>query len=155
MKINKDKAWLIFYVTTAFMLGILIMACQAEKIDETEDNFLEVYNGIIWKNNGSGDADDWYIFTTQGLEFIEYVSNFYGCESDVYKWGVESSEGGIINIKENSKNILKLQYLEDNNSNDNYLMTITASENGDTINIIYSDEPNNSYNYNRVSQGCK
>ena len=59
-----------------------------------------------------------------------------------------------LNIKENSKNLLKIQYI-DSDPNDNYLMTITASENGNTINIIFSDDSNNSYTYNKVSEGCK
>ena len=145
------------------ILSILLLSCSSDNNDEIVDpvgNFLDVYNGVIWAdNNNDGSvvgADDWYIFKSESLEWIEYVSNVFGCESEVYKWGVECQceSGGKFNIKENSKNLLKIEYI-DSDPNDNYLMTITASENGNTINIIFSDDSNNSYTYNKVSEGCK
>jgi len=139
------------------ILSVLLLSCSSESNDEIVDpegNFLDVYNGVIWSLNG-GD-EEWYIFKSESLEWIEYVSNVFGCESEVYKWGVECQceSGGKFNIKENSKNLLKIEYI-DSDPNDNYLMTITASENGNTINIIFSDDSNNSYTYNKVSEGCK
>ena len=139
------------------ILSVLLLSCSSDSNDEIVDpegNFLDVYNGVIWTLNGG--AQDWYIFKSESLEWIEYVSNVNGCESEVYKWGVECQceSGGKFNIKENSRNLLKLEHI-DSDPKDNYLMTITASENGNSINIIFSDESNNSYTYNRVSEGCK
>ena len=139
------------------ILSVLLLSCSSdsnEEIVDPEGNFLDVYNGVIWTLNG-GD-EEWYIFKSESLEWIEYVSNVFGCESEVYKWGVECQceSGGKFNIKENSRNLLKLEHI-DSDPKDNYLMTISASENGNTINIIFSDDSNNSYTYNRVSEGCK
>ena len=138
------------------ILSVLLLSCSSDSNDEIvhpEGNFLNVYNGVIWTLNG-GD-EEWYIFKSESLEWIEYVSNVNGCESEVYKWGVECQceSGGKFNVKENSNNSLKLEHI-DSDPKDNYLMTITASENGNTINIIFSDDSNNSYTYNRVSEGC-
>ena len=142
---------------TLLLLSFLVLSCSSdsnEEIIDPEGNFLDVYNGVIWSLNG-GD-EEWYIFKSESLEWIEYVSNINGCESEVYKWGVECQceSGGKFNIKENSINLLKLEHI-DSDPKDNYLMTISASENGNTINIIFSDDSNNSYTYNRVSEGCK
>ena len=144
------------------ILSVLLLSCSSDSNDEAvtkEGNFLDVYNGVIWTYNGAGavgGADEWYIFKSESLEWIEYVSNVFGCESEVYKWGVECQceSGGKFNVKENSINLLKLEFV-DSDPKDNYLMTISASENGNTINIIFSDDSNNSYTYNRVSEGCK
>ena len=40
MKINKDKAWLIFYVTTAFMLGMLIMSCSSDDNEDVQQDMI-------------------------------------------------------------------------------------------------------------------
>ena len=48
MKINKDKAWLLFYVITALMLGMLMMACEQrmsteELTQEIKQNMIEYF----------------------------------------------------------------------------------------------------------------
>ena len=144
------------------ILSFFIVSCSSDTNDEIVDpigNFLDVYNGVIWeetKRNSATEYGSWYVFKPESLEWIEYVSNVYGCESELYKWGVECQceSGGKFNIKENSINLLKLERIA-TDPKDNYLMTITASENGNSINVTYSDDLNNSYTHNRVSEGCK
>ncbi len=48
MKINKDKAWLLFYVITALMLGVLMMACEqrmstGELTEQVKQSMIETF----------------------------------------------------------------------------------------------------------------
>ena len=48
MKINKDKAWLLFYVAAALMLGVLMMACEqrmstGELTEQVKQSMIETF----------------------------------------------------------------------------------------------------------------
>ena len=71
------------------------------------------------------------------------------CEILVTRWGVEDSDGDKLTIKENSKNLLIVDYISKDYPEDNNTITITTLENANILNISMSD--GGSETFNRVS----
>ena len=139
------------------ILSVLLLSCSSDD-DTNEGNFLEVYNGVIWKEPGVSDISPdygyWIVFKPESYLTAEYMPNI-GCISDTYKWGIVGSEEAKFTIKENSKNLLKIDYTNGVSKYD-YTMTITTSQNGTVLNVVNSDEPSVTNKYDKVSsEPCK
>ena len=140
------------------LLSVLLLSCSSDD-DTNEGNFLEVYNGVIWK----GDFEfggEWYVFTPKGLNTY-IIEN--GCELSIpIEFGVANIEDGsrlclqshrrynlrlcTITVLENSKDFLKVEDLDGNQS------TFTVLENGDVLRLVNKVI---SLNLNKVSELCK
>ena len=130
------------------ILSVLLLSCSSDDEDVKEGNFLEVYNGVIWKGIDNSDVRDlvvWYVFTNKG--FNEYIIE-NGCQNSIsVEFGVANIEdGSTITVLENSKDFLKFEDLDGNQS------TFTVLENGDVLRLVSKVI---SHNSNKVSELCK
>lgn len=116
------------------LLSVLfIVSCSSndDEVAVVESNFLEVYNGIVWKTTSLSNPDDnqWFVFSPQSMITYENES---GCIKYTDLWGVANSEGETKTVLENSKNLLKIQMKSGTNT---FIYTLTVSENGDVLTI--------------------
>ena len=121
------------------ILSVLLLSCSSDDEDAKEGNFLEVYNGVVWKEPLSKDIPEygfWNVFTTESFLTAEYMPSF-GCYSDTYKWGVADSDGASVTVQENSKNKLILKWKESGEFT--YVVTYTASNDGKVLYSTYID----------------
>jgi len=102
-----------------------------DEVAIVESNFLEVYNGIVWKTTSLSNPDDnqWFVFSPQSMITYENES---GCIKYTDLWGVANSEGETKTVLENSKNLLKIEMKSGTNT---FIYTLTVSENGDVLTI--------------------
>ena len=116
------------------LLSILfIVSCSSndDEVAVVESNFLEVYNGIVWKTTSLSNPDDnqWFVFSPQSMLTYENES---GCIKYTDLWGVANSEGETKTVLENSKNLLKIEMKSGTNT---FIYTLTVSEHGDVLTI--------------------
>lgn len=116
------------------LLSVLfIVSCSSndDEVAVVESNFLEVYNGIVWKTTSLSNPDDnqWFVFSPQSMLTYENES---GCIKYTDLWGVANSEGETKTVLENSKNLLKIEMKSGTNT---FIYTLTVSENGDVLTI--------------------
>ena len=116
------------------LLSVLFIVSCSSSDDEVaivESNFLEVYNGIVWKTTSLSNPDDnqWFVFSPQSMITYENES---GCIKYTDLWGVANSEGETKTVLENSKNLLKIEMKSGTNT---FIYTLTVSENGDVLTI--------------------
>ena len=127
------------------ILSILLLSCSSDSNEDAkEGNFLEVYNGVIWKGD-IGFGGEWFVFTPKG--FNTYIIE-NGCNNSTsVEFGVANIEdGSTITVLENSKDFLKFEDLDGNQS------TLTVLENGD---VLRSVNKFTTINLNKVSELCK
>ena len=133
------------------LLSVLfVVSCSSDDEDAKEGNFLDVYNGVIWKGIDNSDVNSlvvWYVFTTKG--FNEYIIE-NGCQNSIsVEFGVADDEdGSTITVLENSKNLLKLE------SSIGRITTINASENGNVL-TFSNNQDSNKIILDKVSELCK
>ena len=126
---------------TLLILSVLLLSCSSDNSEDVsveEGNFLEVYNGVVWKNyNDRLKVSYWCVFTPISMSEAEYMDG-QGDDCQIYisKWGVQTLDGKVI-IKENSKNLLKFDFVDTNGViDDSY--TVTTSQNGNVLNFSVS-----------------
>ena len=116
------------------ILSVLLLSCSSNSNDEIVDpegNFLDVYNGVIWKNDNDLSNDGyWIVFTPISFGEAEGGVN---CRLSSDKWGVDNGDGNGV-IKENSKNLLKWDYVLPNGEIE-HSYTVTTSQNGNVLNF--------------------
>ena len=133
------------------ILSVLLLSCSSDNNEDAkEGNFLDVYNGVIWKgidNSGGSGLVVWYVFTTKG--FNEYIIE-NGCQNSIsVEFGVADDEdGSTITVLENSKNLLKLE------SSIGRITTVNASENGNVL-TFSNNQDSNKIILDKVSELCK
>ena len=133
------------------ILSVLLLSCSSDNNEDAkEGNFLDVYNGVIWKgidNSGGSGLVVWYVFTTKG--FNEYIIE-NGCQNSIsVEFGVADDEdGSTITVLENSKNLLKLE------SSIGRITTVNASENGSVL-TFSNNQDSNKIILDKVSELCK
>ena len=132
-------------------MSVLLLSCSSDNNEDVkEGNFLDVYNGLIWKGIDNSDVNSlvvWYIFTTKG--FNEYIIE-NGCQNSFsVEFGVANNEdGSTLTVLENSKNLLKLE------SSTGKIITVIASENGSVLTFSNNQDSNKTV-LNKVSELCK
>ena len=133
------------------ILSVLLLSCSSDNNEDAkEGNFLDVYNGVIWKGIDNSDVNSlvvWYVFTTKG--FNEYIIE-NGCQNSIsVEFGVADDEdGSTITVLENSKNLLKLE------SSIGRITTVNASENGSVL-TFSNNQNSNKIILDKVSELCK
>ena len=134
------------------LLSFLVLSCSSDDEAATKkDNFLDVYNGVIWEYTNASDSkdDEWAIFSPES--FIEYGD---GCQKSTTLWGVENAYGEIQTVDKNSKNLLI--FITTEGSSESITNTLTVSENGNVMTGIYSHSSGSqTVTYNKVSEACK
>ena len=131
------------------ILSVLLLSCSSDSNEDAkEGNFLEVYNGVIWKASIGGKTlseSEWFVFTPKG--FNTYIIE-NGCELSIsVEFGVANIEdGSTITVLENSKDFLKIEDLVGTQS------TFTVLENGDVLRLVNKIT---TINLNKVSELCK
>ena len=134
------------------ILSVLLLSCSSDNNEDSvtkEGNFLEVYNGVIWKTTSLSNPDDnqWFVFSPKSMVVYENES---GCTKFTDLWGVANGEGETKTVLENSKNLLKIEIESGGNS---FIYTLTVSENGNVLtskNSMGTKETSN-----KVSEPCK
>jgi len=118
------------------ILSVLLLSCSPDDNEVAkEGNFLEVYNGVVWKNYIEVDKISyWVIFSPSSISEAESEEG-NDCEILVTKWGVEDSDGDKLTIKENSNNLLIIDIISKDYPEDNNTITITTLENGNVLKI--------------------
>ena len=137
------------------LLSVLFIVSCSKDDDATqaakkEGNFLEVYNGVVWKHTDSENSEDnaWYVFSPKSMIDYEIEST---CVKSTYIWGLQNAEGLTKTVLENSKNLLKLEIKFGSISG---IGTITVSENGNVI-TASSTLDAETETWNKVSEHCK
>ena len=135
------------------LLSFLVLSCSSDDEGATKtDNFLDVYNGVIWEYTNASDSkeDEWAIFSPES--FIEYGD---GCQKSTSLWGVENANGETHTVDTNSKNLLIFSTTE-SSGGESLTSKLTVSENGNVMTGIYSDSGvSQTVTYNKVSEACK
>ena len=109
------------------ILSVLLLSCSSDDDElgfEKEGNFLDVYNGVVWKNYIEVDKISyWVSFSPFSITEAEYMEG-NDCEILVTKWGIEDSDGDKLTIKENSNNLLIIDIISKDYPEDNNTITI-------------------------------
>ena len=141
------------------ILSVLLLSCSSDNSEDVsveEGNFLDVYNGVIWELYTPASIfqeAEWYAFSPEGLTTTEVIDvSTPKCKNLINKWGIKDSYGITMTLIENSKNLLKIQYDYEDFPEDRSIVTITASENGNFVNVSGDGE---SDKWNKVSETCK
>ena len=129
--------------------ALLIFACSSDDSnDNSNQTFLEKYNGVVWKEVGD---EDFISFSTNGLNECIFDGGIY--YSDSTNWG-ENYEGYSLIVLENSPEKLVLESVDVggivNMLPFNYITTIEVTNSGNSLVVTSSDYPNIE-NYDRVS----
>ena len=138
---------------TLLLLSVFLLSCSSDNNEDAvtkEGNFLEVYNGVVWKHTDSENSEDnaWYVFSPESMIDYEIEST---CVKSTYIWGVQNAKGETKTVLENSKNLLKLEIKFGSISG---IGTITVSENGNVI-TASSTLDAETETWNKVSEACK
>jgi hypothetical protein len=100
--------------------------------------FLEKYTGVIWHDtthNPSDPENSYYIvFTNDGYTSYETFGNMSVCDIDEIIWGQPDSNGMVVNITEDSIDLLVLQ------TSNADILKFTAVDNGNIL--VVSSNPN-------------
>lgn len=141
---------------------LLIVACSS---DDSNDNngdsnqtFLERYDGVIWKEILPSDSDIewWYIFTQSSFTSCEAYTygNSYDCDCYSENWGVVDEDGFYSEVIENSPERLVVgqsDWNDDETGLETYTITIETINNGNGIEVHYSDD-NSTETYSRETE---
>ena len=129
------------------ILSVLLLSCSSDNNEDAvtkEDNFLDVYNGVVWMNYIERlKVSYWFVYTPNSKTEAEGIEGM-DCSPYTVKWGVEDSNGDKYTIKENSNNLLIYDYkcgeiVDESGEDCSFTRTITVSENGNVLNISNSD----------------
>jgi len=136
------------------LLSVLFVVSCSSDDDEAatkEGNFLDVYKGVVWLEQGNeSDYDWWHIFSPNGITIGEKLMD--DCYSSYVPWNIVDDEFKA-EVLLDSKNTLKLKMSEIDDSLEwvEYTATFIVSNNGNTLTATYSDEPGYSENYSIAS----
>lgn len=122
-----------------FVLTIVSCSSESEESnDNSNQNFLEKYDGVIWKD--ADDTDGYYIdFNPIGYNECDFEGGFYYSGSTI--WGEVNDGDWVVSVVENSTERLVIEYTETNDFGQtySYLVEIDAINNGDRIEVEQSD----------------
>ena len=118
----------------------LVFGCSED--EDTSQNFLEKYDGVIWKNNAQDINDSkglWDIFTPDGWEQTSYGYVDSGiCQTSYTPWNIVGNYGDWIKAEviDNSVDELIIEITE--TDSETYLIYITAINNGNSLHYTSS-----------------
>ena len=136
--------------------ALLIFACSSD--DSSDDNnsnqnFLKKYDGVTWSSteyNPSGAADYWITFSPNGFNECEFYGYYSG---GAVIWG-EIIDGNYSHtVIENSPERLVTETVETDDFGETFTYTTTheATNNGNGLEVTYSDDLGYIEYYDRVS----
>ena len=133
------KQWLAFLA-----ICFLVLACSGDdsSSSSSSQNFLEKYDGVIWKNIDEDINDSnglWDIFTPDGWEQTSYGYVDSGiCETFYTPWNIVGNYGDWIKAEviDNSIDELIIEVTE--TDSETYLIYITAINNGNSLHFTSS-----------------
>ena len=141
--------------------AILIFACSSDEgnndNNNSNQNFLQKYDGVIWKEILPSDSDIewWYIFTQSSFTSCEAYTydTIYDCDCSSENWGFVDEDGFYSEVIENSPERLVIETFEvdDDGETYNYITTAEATNNGNSLEVTYSDDVGYIEYYDRVS----
>ena len=141
----------------------LVFNCSSDDStsSNSSQNFLEKYDGVIWKNN----AEDinvskglWIIFTPDGYQETTYGYVDDGlCDTGYVPWDIVGNYGDWIKAEviDNSVDELILEITETNS--ETYLVYITAINDGNSLLVTSDftiDEEDDYYSRDTTSNIC-
>ena len=126
-------------ILTLLLFIPLVFACSSDDStsSNSSQNFLEKYDGVIWKNNAEDINDSkglWDIFTPDGWEQTSYGYVDSGiCETFYTPWNIVGNYGDWIKaeVVDNSIDELILEITE--TDSETFLIYITAINNGNSL----------------------
>jgi len=145
-------------------LTVLLFSCgdNDDSNSDSTQNFLEKYNGVVWKDGGIDDGFGdyfyyYYRFTPNSItEAEKYGSD---CEPISTNWDFVDSDGYYLRVVENlpEKLVLEENELDDTETDfEIATYTITTINDGNGIEIRYSiDNYIDIDTYTRVSDFCE
>ncbi len=133
------RQWLVF-----FAICFLVLACSGDdsSSSNSSQNFLEKYDGVIWKNIAEDINDSnglWDIFTPDGWEETSYGYVDSGiCEIWYTPWNIVGNYGDWIKAEviDNSIDELIIEVTE--TDSETYLIYISAINNGNSLHFTSS-----------------
>ena len=138
--------------------ALLIFACSSDEgnndNNNSNQNFLQKYDGVTWYSIGDdpgGAADYWITFSPNGFNDCEYYGGDYSGSTVI--WG-EIIDGEYSNaVIENSPERLVTETIEvdDDGGSFTYTTTAEATNNGNSLEVTYSDDVGYIEYYDRVS----
>ena len=140
---NYSTLFLNFHMKKLILLLIIpiVFACGSDDStsSNSSQNFLEKYDGVIWKNND----DDinvskglWDIFTPDGWEQTSYGYVDSGiCETFYMPWNIVGNYGDWIKAQVINNSIDELIIEITETDSETFLIYITAINNGNSLHI--------------------
>ena len=137
--------------------ALLIFACSSDDSSNNDNNsnqnFLQKYDGVIWKavNDDPIETDEyWITFSPNGWNDCQGIPGAYFGESG--NWG-EEIDGYSNTVIENSSERFLTEVTEILNDGSTFTFVIIteATNNGNSLEVTYSDVPDDIDYYDRVS----
>jgi hypothetical protein len=110
-------------------LTVLIVGCSSDEESVSEQTFFEKYSGVVWQE----DTTNSYLFRFQNIlnENVLTVNTYFVEEEEVNCQSATRLISEFFNVSENSASLNEL----------GGTTTITATNNGNNLTIVYSDDP--------------
>lgn len=134
--------------------ALLIFACSS---DDKDQLFLDKYNGIVWEEISSSYRYGHIFYSSpQSVKTYEEWSGQIYCDQTIFGeqdqfWGISTK------VISQSEDVLTLEITEDiDGVIETYLLTASVVNDGDTLIIERSNEPNGDEEYEKIySDPCK
>jgi hypothetical protein len=110
-------------------LTVLIFGCSSDEESVSEQTFFEKYSGVVWQE----DTTNSYLFRFQNIlnENVLTVNTYFVEEEEVNCQSATRLISEFFNVSENSASLNEL----------GGTTIITATNNGNNLTIVYSDDP--------------
>ena len=136
--------------------ALFIFACSSDDSnDNSNGTFLETYSGVVWKEAGSTQADFewWHIYTNETFVYCERFEP--DCDCGTTNWDETDEDGRSYVISENTSDrlvIISTEFDEQETGLEQVVITINATNGGNNLELVYSDDPNFIEYYERVNE---
>lgn len=136
--------------------ALFIFACESDDSNENDQLFLNRYNGVVWEDIESYPSSDYkygHIFYSSPPSvktYDQFIGEIY-CDHSIFGepdqfWGISTT------IVSQSEDVLTLEITEDLDEGiETYILTATVGNNGETLIIERSNEPNGDEYYEKIN----
>ena len=137
------------------LTAFIIFACSSDdSSDNSNGTFLETYNGVVWQETGNtSEYDWWHIFTNETFGSCERWQT--ECDCSTTNWDETLEDGRSYVISENTSDrlvIISTEFDEQETGLEQVVITINATNDGNNLELVYSDDPNFIEYYERVNE---
>jgi hypothetical protein len=142
-------------------LAVLLFSCgdNDDSNSDSTQNFLEKYNGVVWKDEGfdDGSGTDTYIYVKFTPNSVTECEKYTDCDCTTVDWGAVEPDGAYIRVVENlpEKLVLEQSVLNDDDILELETITLTTINNGNGLEFKFSFDPNYLETWTRVSDFCE